>query len=173
MKVSPIKPMVLAVALFLAWMATTGRLDLPFLLTGAVIVAIVVRITWATFFAGAHDFSLRGKPWPKPCIAALLAYPLFFFGELLYATWEVALIALRPYIELNPAIIRVDSRFHNSTALVLLANQITLTPGTLTIDADIPHQGLYIHALDLGKEGIDGVKKQIHKLEQQMEELIR
>lgn len=166
-------PALLATALFCVWIATTGRVDIPFLLTGIVVTFAVIRATWATFFAGAHDFSHREKPWPTFRLLPLLSYPFFFLLELVSATWQVALVALKPRIDLHPAIIRVDSRIQSRTALVLLANEITLTPGTLTIDADIPRQGLYIHALDLGKGGIDGVKGQIRRLERRMEGLTR
>lgn len=173
MLVSPVKPLALGAALFLVWLATTGRLDLPFVLLGLLVCVVVVRLTWATFFAGAHDFSLRGRPWPRFRLLRLLRYPFFFLAELLSATWEVALLALRPTVDLHPAIVRFESVLHNRTALVLLANQVTLTPGTLTIDADVNDHSLFIHVLDLGQEGLDGVDRDVRTLEDEMRRVVR
>ena len=173
MPASPVKPLVLGSALFLVWLATTGRFDLPSALLGLIVSAAVVALTWPTFFAGAHDFSTRGRPWPQIRPLRLLLYPLSFLVELLSATWGVALLALRPTMDLRPAIVRFESSLHNKTALVLLANQVTLTPGTLTIDADVSDHSLFVHVLDLGEEGTGGVHDDIRALEEAMRGLVR
>ncbi|SMG34094.1 Na+/H+ antiporter subunit E [Dethiosulfovibrio salsuginis] len=156
-------------SLLILWIALTGRIDLPFILVGAIISALVVRVVWKTFFSGVHDFPLGDHVWKGINWIPLLCFVPCFFFDLIKSTWDVSILALRPNLSLAPAIIQTQSGLTSKTALVLLANQITLTPGTLTLDADISHHKLYIHVLTINDQEIDGIKDQIHQLEARIE----
>lgn len=52
----------------------------------------------------------------------------------------------------KPAIVKVDTGLKSETGTVVLANSITLTPGTLTVDMDSENHNLYIHCLSWKKK---------------------
>lgn len=156
-------------SLFLLWVALTGRLDPAFIVVGAAISALVVRVVWRTFFAGFHDYSIGDHGWKGVRILALLSFIPRFFFDLIKSTWEVSLLALKPSLSLSPSIVQIQSGLTSKTSLVFLANQITLTPGTLTLDADMVHHRLFIHVLTLGDDGTKAVKDQISQLESRIE----
>ena len=146
------------------WVALIGRLDPAFILVGAVVSVLVVRVVWRTFFSGFHDFHLGDHGRGIRFLPLLCFIPCFFL-DLIRSTWEVSLIALRPNLFLSPSIVQIQSGLTGKTSLVFLANQITLTPGTLTLDADMAHHRLFIHVLTLGSGGTKAVKDQISQLE--------
>ncbi len=88
--------------------------------------------------------------------------------DILKASAEVAIIALKPRIDIRPGIVRVDSHLKNKTALVFLANYITLTPGTLTVDIDTARHHVFIHALDLGTLDAPDIRNEVAMLEKRL-----
>jgi multicomponent Na+:H+ antiporter subunit E len=74
-----------------------------------------------------------------------------FIYELLASAVRVAIIVLTPNLEekLRPAIVAVPLRLKSDGQITLLANMITLTPGTLSIDVSDDKSVLYVHALML------------------------
>lgn len=161
----------LFLSLLILWISLTGRIDIPFLLVGSTVSAVVVRVVWRTFFSGAQDFPLGNHVWKGINWIPLLSFVPCFFFDLIKSTWDVSLLALRPKLSLTPAIIQTPSGLTSKTALVLLANQITLTPGTLTLDADISHHDLFIHVLTLEGQSIEAIEEQIHQLESRIERI--
>ncbi len=76
------------------------------------------------------------------------------------SSWEVTKLVWQIKPKLSPSIKRITHDQSNSVKVAILANSITLTPGTLTIYHDEEH--LYVHALvEDYFEGIDDIKKQI------------
>jgi len=59
----------------------------------------------------------------------------------------VALRVLNPSLPINPGIVKVKTRLKSKTGRMVLANSITLTPGTLSID--IKDEFLYVHWIDV------------------------
>ena len=53
--------------------------------------------------------------------------------------------------KINPGIVRVQTSLKNSYAMAMLANSITLTPGTLTVDVDENNGTYYIHWINITK----------------------
>jgi multicomponent Na+:H+ antiporter subunit E len=88
-----------------------------------------------------------------------------FLYDIVKATLEVSILALSPKPRLMPGIVRADSKLKSKTALVILANQITLTPGTLTVDTDLVNHGLFVHSLDLKTLDECTVCEQVAKIE--------
>ncbi len=158
------KKIVLFSSLLSLWVALTGRLDPAFILVGSVVSISVAHIVWGTFFSGFHDLPLGDDGRGLNFIFLLCFIPCFFF-DLIRSTWEVSLLALRSDLSLSPSIVQIQSGLTSKTSLVFLANQITLTPGTLTMDADMAHHRLFIHVLTLGSGGTKAVKDQIYQLE--------
>jgi multicomponent Na+:H+ antiporter subunit E len=82
------------------------------------------------------------KPWKLPWFALTYAY------DLVRANAVVAYEVVTPTYKLTPAVIAVDVGVRG-WRLGLLANLVTLTPGTLTLDVSDDSSILYVHTLHL------------------------
>lgn len=128
--------------LTLAWIALTGQFTLAnfafgFLL-GYVMLWLVQRVTGpSSYFAKARQ---------------TLAFVLFFVREVIKANLQVAYMVLNPRYRLHPGVIAVPLEARTDTEITLLANLITLTPGSLSIDVSADRKVLYIHTMGLGDD---------------------
>lgn len=132
---------VLTLILALGWAAATGSFSLPNLLLGAVIGA-------------AGLFLVRDRlGYPKFWVRfwRILSLGWLFLRELMVSAVRVAVLVLRPDMDkhLNPAFIAYPLTVTSPAEITLLANLITLTPGTLSVDVSGDSRFLYIHALNL------------------------
>jgi len=88
---------------------------------------------------------------------------VFFAKELMRSNLRVALDIVRPHPKLNPAIIAVPVCLKSDWALTLMANLITLTPGTLSLDLSEDRKILYVHTLYFDGDDrvafVDSIKK--------------
>ena len=82
------------------------------------------------------------RPWK------LIVLKLFFLKELWKSAIAVVKVVLRRKIDIAPAIIAFPLQLERPLEIALLANLITLTPGTLTVDVSVDRRTLYIHCLD-------------------------
>ena len=78
-----------------------------------------------------------------------LSLILLFARELVLGALQVAWLALRPRLELQPALVAYPLTVTTDAQITLLANLITLTPGTLSVDVSDDRRTLYIHVLTL------------------------
>lgn len=86
-----------------------------------------------------------------------LSLILLFVRELILSALKVAWLAVQPKITLRPAIIAHPLTVTTDAQITLLANMITLTPGTLSVDVSDDRKTLYIHAIDVAsKEALIG-----------------
>jgi len=76
-----------------------------------------------------------------------LRYLAVFLRELVTANVEVAYRVLSPSMPIDPDVIAVPLRVESDAAVTTIANSITLTPGTLTMDHDAETNTLYVHAI--------------------------
>ena len=72
-----------------------------------------------------------------------------FVKELLLSALQVAWLVVQPKPRLRPGIIAYPLTVTTDVQITLLANMITLTPGTLSVDVSRDRKTLYIHALDI------------------------
>src|SRR5690606_36438948 len=93
-----------------------------------------------------HSLTGRGG-WRK--LRRALSLTLLFLYELLASAIRVALIVLRPDMDkvIEPAIVAVPLTVQSDAQITLLANLITLTPGTLSVDLSPDRSLLYVHTL--------------------------
>lgn len=75
----------------------------------------------------------------------LLAYLPWLLKEIWLANIQVVKLVLDPALPIDPVIVRVRTRFSSDVARTTLANSITLTPGTVTLDVD--GDDLIVHAI--------------------------
>ncbi|MBN2790692.1 MAG: Na+/H+ antiporter subunit E [Candidatus Delongbacteria bacterium] len=83
---------------------------------------------------------------PKKIIYSIW-YIFYLFIEIIKANLDVALRVIKPVIRINPGIVTVKTKLKTAMGRMVLANSITLTPGTLTVDID--GDTLYIHWIDV------------------------
>jgi multicomponent Na+:H+ antiporter subunit E len=119
------------------WMLLNGSLALDVLVVG-LIAAFVITFLFGNSLAVISEF----RTTPRALIAAV-GYVFFFVRELVKSNLNLARIVLSPALPLNPGIVKVRTRLKSRMGRLLLANSITLTPGTLTVDID--GEWLYIH----------------------------
>ena len=73
------------------------------------------------------------------------AYGLWLMKEIVEANIEVARLVLDPKMPIRPRMIRIKSNQKTELGRVILANSITLTPGTVSVDMQGDH--IWVHAL--------------------------
>ena len=131
---------VYGLALVLLWCAITGDFSTPSLLLGIIVAFLAIAILRRSF--------LRPVRWGK--LRAVLALAFSFIVELLVSAFRVAKIVLTPNLDaaLRPAIIAFPLSLQTPGEIATLANLITLTPGTLSVDVSEDQSILYIHALN-------------------------
>lgn len=77
----------------------------------------------------------------------IIAYIPYLFMRIVQANIDVALRVLHPKLPIKPGFIKIDcSKTPDSFTTLMLANSITLTPGTLTVDTE--GNKLFIHTVD-------------------------
>jgi multicomponent Na+:H+ antiporter subunit E len=130
--------LLLNVLLALAWGALVGQFDPLNLLFGFLLGYITLWITTRDLVPAYF----RKVP-------MALAFLGFFLWELLQANLRVALTVLSPHPKerLHPAIVAVPLDLRSPAQITLLANLLTLTPGTLSVDVSDDRRVLFIHTL--------------------------
>jgi multicomponent Na+:H+ antiporter subunit E len=78
----------------------------------------------------------------------MILYVLVFFKEVLVANVDVAYRVLVPGTALEPQVILVPLRVETEFGITTIANSITITPGTVTLDYEPDENALYVHAID-------------------------
>jgi multicomponent Na+:H+ antiporter subunit E len=129
---------VMTVLLVAAWLAVTGSFTVPNSILGLVLALISLWLV-------REHLAPRRVPL-RPVRVLLLA--LLFFYELLKSAWTVAILVLSPRMDPKPGIFAYPLRVESDFEIALLANLITLTPGTLSVDVSDDRRTLYVHAID-------------------------
>lgn len=128
----------LFIFLFLFWLLLSGFFT-PFLMSAGVGCALAV-----VWFARRMDVvDDEGHP-VHLGVRALMYWP-WLFKEIIKSAWDVSKIILDPRLPISPTIVRFKPTQKTGVGLVLHANSITLTPGTITIVADA--QEFFVHGL--------------------------
>lgn len=106
-------------------------------------------------------------------VPALFMLFLYFMAELWKSNLRVAVDVLRPHPKFSPALVAVPLCLKKNWSIALLANLVTLTPGTLSLDLSEDRRTLYIHTLYLDGGDVEafvktlkeGFEKRIQALE--------
>ena len=115
---------------FLLWLLLVGNTSTAELIAGLLVagVAAIFALEKSAIFDGLL-FNLKA---PFHC----LFYLLVFLLALLRSNLDMARRVLSPSIPLNPGLVRVKTTLESDLGKLLLANSITLTPGTLSVDVE-------------------------------------
>jgi multicomponent Na+:H+ antiporter subunit E len=150
---------VLILTLTLVWLAMQQSLTFADLLVGLVLsggFALLARRFLRQAPLSPDIDPAADLPPPRTPQFYLLLLPrvIVFLGFVLWsilkANLEVARIVLRPRLNIRPGIIAVPLDVRSANGVTLLANLITLTPGTVTLDVSADRRTIYVHAIDIG-----------------------
>lgn len=132
----------LALWLVLVWLALWEDLSPANLLIGGALAFVLV--------SAAPSIGPTRSPTLRP--VATLRFLLAFAWEVVVANAEVAWQVVNPRNEIREAIVAVPLRQSSSLLTTLVANAVTLTPGTLTLEVERTGEDvtLYVHVLRLG-----------------------
>jgi len=128
---------ILAALLLLIWFLLTYPFDVQELIVGGSVIIIVLVLPMPGIDV------LGDLRWTPKAAVFGLAYVAYFFWQLLRANLDVAFRVLHPKLPIEPGIVRVRTKLRTRLGRLLLANSITLTPGTITVDAR--DEDFYVH----------------------------
>lgn len=126
------------VMLAIAWAAMTGSFSPLNLFFGFCLAALALSLIREQVGSVSYFIQLwRG-----------IRLGLVFIVELVKASVKVAVLVLTPRPRLSPAIIAYPLKVERDFEITLLANLISLTPGTLSVDVSEDRRTLFIHCMD-------------------------
>ena len=147
---------------FLAWVVFNGRLTLEIALFGA---GVAGAVFW--FICRFMDYNWKKERRFYRMLPALLQYVVCLVREIIAANLSVCRLILTRKETLEPVLVKVPTELKTELCRVILANSITLTPGTITVS--LSGQELLVHCLD--KSLSEGMEDSIFvRLLQKMEE---
>ncbi len=127
--------------LFLFWLLLNGRLTWEIIFLGLAIVALMAVLEWKLFgYTPARELRLLRKA------PILCAYVPVLFWEIIKAALVVARDILFRHFTLTPTLVTFRTDLKTDYGKFLLANSITLTPGTITVQVE--GDRLTVHCLD-------------------------
>lgn len=162
-----------AIVCYIFWLVLTGQIVGIFthdaraqLLIAGGIVSIIVSLFASRFFIHKKAFHLFN---PAKFFITLFYVIIIFPWELIKANVDVALRALKPSLPIKPGFVKIPVEHMSDYGLSMLANSITLTPGTITMDI-VEQDGknyYYIHWIDVQtqdpEEAGDAIKGTLEK----------
>ena len=135
-----------------AWPFVDGKLDIQ-MFTAGVIASIIVALLFHKILPKDHRVFIS----PIRIFWFLVFVPVFFY-YVLKANLDVVYRALHPQMPIKPGIVKIKTRLKTESGITALANSITLTPGTLTVD--LTDDGfLYIHWINVKSEELEQATK--------------
>ena len=134
--------------LFGLWLILSGHFIVEFIVFGAVACALVVWWTapmLETSGAGEYQPVPQSFRWLGLALVRLSLYLTWLIFKIVTANLQVVYLILHPKLPISPSLVTFRSTLDSETAQILLAQSITLTPGTITVDME---RGVFvIHSL--------------------------
>jgi len=139
---------------FVIWCLLNWIPDWQHLAVGVFVVGLVTVLTGDLFTIRPQMLAHPHRYWHF-----FFEYVPTFLWECLKANLDVAYRVLHPDLPINPGIVKVKTRLKSDTGLTFLADSITLTPGTMSVDIDRDNGVLYIHWIDVKDKDVEGATK--------------
>lgn len=131
------------------WIVFNGKFTLEILIFGIVLSAALYLFVWKVLKFGPKQEAAVLKKMGK-----MIPYGLLVFKEIIKANWGVLKIVLNPKSKIEPKMVYFKTDLEKDTSKVALANSITITPGTITVN--VSDDVFCVHALDASMaDGID------------------
>ena len=148
-------PFLWNVILALVWAAATGEFSLPNLLFG-------FALGYGILFLVRRDL---GTGWYVARVPRAVGFGVFYLWQLVKSNFRVAYDVMTPGFQVRPGVIAVPLDAETDIEITLLANLITLTPGTLSLDLSDDRKTLYVHVMYLDPD----VEKTRREIKDQLE----
>ncbi|MBM4401467.1 MAG: hypothetical protein FJ045_05915, partial [Crenarchaeota archaeon] len=134
-----VRNLLLTLFLFLFWILITASFSLANIILGLICSCLTSVIAWRVFNIRLPEDITLPFLVRLPVFAAALAW------EVIVANLILTLIVIRPRLLIDPRIVKFKTKLKGDFKKTMLANSITLTPGTLTVDAQ--DDELFVHCL--------------------------
>ena len=125
------------VLLAIAWASLTGQLT-PENIAGGFVLGYVV-LFMSRRALGATNYVTK--------VLQVIRFLAYFLSQLILSNIRVAVEVLTPENHMRPAIVAIPLSLRTDLEITVLANLITLTPGTLSLDVSSDKRVLYVHAM--------------------------
>ncbi|MEM7743558.1 MAG: Na+/H+ antiporter subunit E [Pseudomonadota bacterium] len=137
----------IAVVLFGFWLVLSGHYQTWLVASGAGLSIAVVLFCWAKGITDREGFpiGLTGRG---------LVYWPWLIVQIVLSALRVTRLIISPQLPISPTLVKVDVEAQTSIGLVTYANSITLTPGTISIEASEKGRCIWVHAIE--KDAADG-----------------
>jgi multicomponent Na+:H+ antiporter subunit E len=148
------------IVLFALWMALSGVLVAEFMIIGG-ISAVGAIVVSERLFHGSHEGKYASAPnsvkWYAITVLRFMVYIPWLSYQIIVSNFYVAYLVLHPKLSVEPTLVEFKTTLVSERAQVTLAQSITLTPGTVTVDAS--DGNFLIHCLSrTTRQGIeDGI----------------
>lgn len=140
---------------FFVWIVFNGKITTEIVIFGLAIAALIFA-----FMCKFMDYSIAKEIQLYKKTGLLCSYIILLVVEIVKANLAVVHMILNQKEEMEPVIVKFRTNLRSETARVMLANSITLTPGTITVSLE--GDELTVHCLDVslaeGMESSDFVK---------------
>ena len=135
-----------------AWPFVDGKIDGQVVIAG-LIASAIVAVLFHEILPKEHRVFIS----PVRVFWAVVYIPVFFY-YIIKANLDVVYRALHPKMPIKPGIVKIRTSLKTDSGITALANSITLTPGTLTVD--LTDDGyLYIHWINVKSDDIEEATK--------------
>lgn len=140
--------------ILLTWPFVDGKVDLQVMAAG-LIASIIVAFLFHEMLPKEHHVFIS----PVRIFWLLVFLPVYFY-YVVVANLDVVYRVLHPKMPIKPGIVKIKTNLKSASGITALANSITLTPGTLTVD--LTDDGfLYIHWINVQSDDVDEATKLI------------
>lgn len=154
---------IMNILLALVWAGLLGEINAQTLLTGFLVSYGILFLVARGHPGHAHYF---GK---VPKVAVFLVYYLY---ELLKSNVIVAFDIVTPRHHMKPGVVAIPIKARTDLEITLLANLISMTPGTLSLDVSADRKTLFVHAMYI--DNPDALRVEISEnLERRVLEILR
>jgi multicomponent Na+:H+ antiporter subunit E len=140
------------VLLFITWILLSGVATQELIFGG--ITAVIISLIFLSRLTILGDIKLSFKAFMYG-----ISYFFLFSWELLKSNLDVAKRVISPKLPINPGIVKVKTKLKTPLGRAFLANSITLTPGTLTVE--MRDEYFYIHWIDVSSTDINSATEAI------------
>lgn len=139
--------LIITLTLFVIWVILNGNFSAEVLGSGA-----VVALLTSFLFCRSCNIFEEIRMNPKSLIYTVV-YIFVFIIELVKSNFDVARRVVSPKLPINPGIVEVKTKLKSKIGRMILANSITLTPGTFTVE--ITGDRLFIHWIDVKSTSVE------------------
>lgn len=129
----------LNILLALAWAALTGQFTPTNVIIGFGLGYILLWLAQRATGPSTYFKKVR----------QVIGFTFFFLWELILANLRVAYDVVTPRHHMRPGVVAIPLDIKTNAEITLLANLITLTPGTLSLDISTDKSTLYVHAMHI------------------------